>query len=92
MFRGFGVASPPPAGQLRFDNYTLLIQAAIAGQGVAIGWRHLVDGLVDQGLLCRPLEGSLTSSRGYYLVLPPRKRRGALIERFVSWLEQERSG
>ncbi|MNH39146.1 DNA-binding transcriptional activator GcvA [compost metagenome] len=85
------MASPPPPGQLRFDNYTLLIQAAIAGQGVAIGWGHLVDGLVEQGLLCRPLEGSLRSARGYYVVLPPRKRRGALIERFVDWLEQERS-
>jgi len=91
VFRGFGVATPPPPGQLRFDNYTLLIQAAIAGQGVAIGWGHLVDGLVEQGLLCRPLEGSLRSARGYYVVLPPRKRRGALIERFVDWLEDERS-
>ncbi len=91
VFRGYGLSSPPPPGQLRFDNYTLLIQAAIAGQGVAIGWGHLVDGLVEQGLLCRPLEGNLRSARGYYAVLPPRKRRGALIERFVGWLEQERS-
>ena len=45
---------------------------------------------VRQRLLCRPLEGSLRSKRGYYVVLPPRKRRGALIERFVDWLEQER--
>ncbi len=90
VFRGLGLVSPPPPGQLRFDNYTLLIQAAIAGQGVAIGWGHLVDGLVEQGLLCRTVEGNLRSSRGYYAVLPPRKRRGALIARFVDWLEQER--
>lgn len=92
VFRGLGVEAAPPPGQLRFDNYTLLIQAAIAGQGVAIGWRHLVDGLVDQGLLCRPMEGSLKSRRGYHVVLPPRKRRGVLIERFVDWLEHERTG
>ncbi|MDZ5603199.1 LysR family transcriptional regulator [Pseudomonas sp. RP23018S] len=91
LFRGYGVTTPAPPGQLRFDNYTLLIQAAIAGQGVAIGWRHLVDGLIEQGLLCRPLEGSLRSARGYYVLLPPRKRRSALIERFVDWLEQERA-
>lgn len=92
VFRGLGVEAAPPPGQLRFDNYTLLIQAAIAGQGVGIGWRHLVDGLVDQGLLCRPMEGSLKSRRGYHVVLPPRKRRGVLIERFVDWLEHERTG
>ncbi|WP_312931777.1 choline sulfate utilization transcriptional regulator [Pseudomonas sp.] len=91
LFRGYGVTTPPPPGQLRFDNYTLLIQAAIAGQGVAIGWRHLVDGLIEQGLLCRPLAGSLRSAHGYYVLLPPRKRRSALIERFVDWLEQERA-
>ena len=90
VFRAFGLASPPAPGQLRFDNYTLLIQAAIAGQGVAIGWGHLVDALVEQGLLCRPMEGSLRSARGYYVVLPPRKRRGALIQRFVDWLGEER--
>lgn len=90
VFRELGLASPPAPGQLRFDNYTLLIQAAIAGQGVAIGWAHLVDALVEQGLLCRPMEGSLRSARGYYVVLPPRKRRGALIQRFVDWLAEER--
>jgi DNA-binding transcriptional LysR family regulator len=45
-------------GQLRFDNYTLLIQAAIGGQGVAIGWRHLVDDLLSRaccaGRLLKP--------------------------------------
>ncbi|MHC6223209.1 choline sulfate utilization transcriptional regulator [Pseudomonas sp. X10] len=90
VFRELGLASPPAPGQLRFDNYTLLIQAAIAGQGVAIGWKHLVDALVDQGLLCRPMEGCLRSERGYYAVLPPRKRRSALIQRFVDWLDEER--
>ena len=90
VFRALGLDSPPAPGQLRFDNYTLLIQAAIAGQGVAIGWGHLVDALVEQGLLCRPMEGSLRSARGYYVVLPPRKRRGALIQRFVDWLGEER--
>ncbi|MOA55649.1 DNA-binding transcriptional activator GcvA [compost metagenome] len=91
MFRQLNIASPPSPGPLRFDNYTLLIQAAIAGQGVAIGWRHLVDDLLEQGLLCRPIREQVSSSRGYYVVLPPRKRRGALIERFVEWLRDEQA-
>lgn len=89
VFRELGLAGAPPPGQLRFDNYTLLIQAAIGGQGVAIGWRHLVDNLLDQGLLCRPIARTLISSYGYYVVLPQRKRRGALIRRFVDWLMNE---
>ena len=89
LFRAFAIAETPSPGMLRFDNYTLLIQAAIAGQGVAIGWRHLVDELLDQGLLCRLCAGELRSDFGYYLVLPERKRRQRLTQQFVDWLKAE---
>lgn len=92
LFRALQIPSAPAPGQLRFDNYTLLIQAAIAGQGVAIGWRHLVDALLDQGLLCRPVIETARSPMGYHVVLPQRKRRSAMIERFVEWLREEQVG
>lgn len=91
VFRELGITSAPAPGQLRFDNYTLLIQAAIGGQGVAIGWRHLVDNLLAEGLLCRPIAATVISRLGYYVVLPQRKRRGELIHRFVDWLMQEQA-
>jgi DNA-binding transcriptional LysR family regulator len=91
VFRELGITSAPAPGQLRFDNYTLLIQAAIGGQGVAIGWRHLVDNLLAQGLLCRPIAETVISRLGYYVVLPQRKRRGALIQTFVDWLMAEQA-
>ncbi|MCG4452921.1 LysR substrate-binding domain-containing protein [Pseudomonas sp. MMS21-TM103] len=92
LFHALGVAAAPGAGALRFDNYTLLIQAAIAGQGVAIGWRHLVDELLAQDLLCRVCAGEVRSEFGYYLVLPARKRRQRLTEQFVDWLQSELDG
>jgi putative choline sulfate-utilization transcription factor len=92
LFRELHLPTAPAPGQLRFDNYTLLIQAAIAGQGVAIGWRHLVDALLEQGLLCRPIAESAASPLGYYVVLPQRKRRGAMIERFMEWVMREQAG
>ena len=91
VFRELGITSAPAPGQLRFDNYTLLIQAAIGGQGVAIGWRHLVDNLLAQGLLCRPIADTLISRLGYYVVLPQRKRRGELIQQFLDWLMEEQA-
>jgi DNA-binding transcriptional LysR family regulator len=91
VFRELGIASTPAPGPLRFDNYTLLIQAAIAGQGVAIGWRHLVDNMLEQGWLCRPIAETAISSFGYYVVLPQRKRRGPLIQKFVDWLMAEQA-
>ena len=94
VFRALNISQAPAPGQLRFDNYTLLIQAAIAGQGVAIGWRHLVDALLDQGLLCRPIAATAISGYGYYVVLPQRKRRVQIVQQFVDWLasEQAQSG
>ncbi len=71
VFRELGITSPPAPGQLRFDNYTLLIQAAIGGQGVAIGWRHLVDNLLAQGLLCRPIAETVLSRLGVLRGLAP---------------------
>jgi hypothetical protein len=29
---------------------------------------------------------------GYYVVLPQRKRRGEMIDRFVEWLREEQVG
>ncbi|MDB6049060.1 MAG: gcvA 1 [Pseudomonas sp.] len=94
VFRELNLRQAPAPGQLRFDNYTLLIQAAIAGQGVAIGWRHLVDALLEQNLLCRPIADTALSACGYYVVLPQRKRRVQLVQQFVDWLatEQAQSG
>ncbi|MCD5992013.1 LysR family transcriptional regulator [Pseudomonas sp. CDFA 602] len=91
VFRALDIPQAPAPGQLRFDNYTLLIQAAIGGQGVAIGWRHLVDDLLDQGLLCRPIAASAISGYGYYVVLPQRKRRVQIVQQFVDWLASEQA-
>lgn len=91
LFRAFGIAELPSPGSMRFDNYTLLIQAAIAGQGVAIGWRHLVDDLLAQKLLCRVGSSVANSAYGYYLVRPERKRRQRLTQAFVDWLQDELS-
>nr|WP_298136345.1 LysR family transcriptional regulator [uncultured Pseudomonas sp.] len=89
LFQAYGIAEAPSPGSLRFDNYTLLIQAAIAGQGVAIGWRHLVDELLAQKLLCRVCAEVTHSAYGYYLVLPERKRRQRLTQAFVDWMQAE---
>jgi putative choline sulfate-utilization transcription factor len=91
VFRALNIPQAPAPGQLRFDNYTLLIQAAIGGQGIAIGWRHLVDALLDQGLLCRPIEATAISAQGYYVVLPQRKRRVQIVQQFVDWLKSEQA-
>ena len=60
--------------RITINNYSLVIQAALAGQGVALGWRPLVDDLMERGQLVPALDRTVTTGKGYYLV---HKRTGA---------------
>ena len=82
----------PQAGGAAFDNYSMVLAAAVAGQGVAIGWRHLVDDLLDPAVLCRLPQAPLVSRYGYHLVTPQHRRLKPSARSLVNWLLQERPG
>jgi putative choline sulfate-utilization transcription factor len=79
----------PSEPVLTFNNYTLLVQAAIAGQGVGLGWGNLVDDLVDSGVLTALRSFSLSSEWGYYLVEVNAKDTLPAKRKFVDWLLTE---
>ncbi|GGX87980.1 transcriptional regulator [Litchfieldella qijiaojingensis] len=56
------------SSELTFNNYTLLIQAAIAGQGIGMGWHGLVDDMLESGMLVGLHDLRLRSPRGYGLI------------------------
>lgn len=71
------------------NTYPLAIQAAADGLGVALGWKHLVDNLIDQGKLVCPLgECSVRTQDGYYLLVPLDQRAFPERELVKSWLLQ----
>ncbi len=52
-----------------FNTYPLAIQAAVDGLGVALGWGHLVDHLLESGELVRPVSDRFTRTlSGYFLL------------------------
>lgn len=53
---------------LRINSYPLIIEAARYGEGVALGWAHLVDGDLAAGRLVRPVTDAVTTEFGYYLI------------------------
>ena len=73
---GLGSAIARPSGTA-FNNYPLLMQAAVAGQGVALGWRPLVDDQIERGLLVPVGPEIRDHSRGYELILDPARARDA---------------
>lgn len=82
-------APPPDRAGISFNNYILVVQAAIAGQGVALGWRPLVDDVLQQGLLAElPMQRMITA-RGYHLIVPARTARSPISVEFKNWLMDE---
>ena len=57
---------------LTFNNWPLLIQAAVDGQGIALGWTPYVNELLALGKLVRPIETVVQPTNAYYLITPPR--------------------
>ncbi|HEY0213291.1 MAG TPA: LysR family transcriptional regulator [Paenirhodobacter sp.] len=74
-------------GDLRFNTYTLVVDAAVAGQGVALGWRGLVDGLMQRGMLVSAGPQVTARDRGYYMLRG--RSGGAATECLEHWLLAE---
>jgi LysR family glycine cleavage system transcriptional activator len=77
------------AGSLRFKLYDQLIQAAVGGQGVALGRVPLIAEHLRDGRLVAPFPKRYDSARGYYAVVAPRAAERADVADFVAWLADE---
>ena len=53
---------------LRLNDYALVLQAAVAGEGFAFGWDHIVRNLLDRELLVARKDWAWTTGNGIYLV------------------------
>ncbi len=72
-----------------FNTYPLSIYAAVDGVGVALGWGHLVDQLLESGKLIRPLgDAHVRTTFGYYLLLPEKRIPSAGCSEVAEWLRQ----
>ncbi|NIB42436.1 LysR family transcriptional regulator [Pseudomaricurvus alkylphenolicus] len=85
-FRAKGVESPLKMRGMRSNSYPLLQQAAIDGQGIALGWRHLVGDNLENGSLICPLNCVLHSHRGHYLVKSSLKPLSRNTQIFYDWI------
>jgi DNA-binding transcriptional LysR family regulator len=84
-----GIPDLRPAGNLRLTNYSEVISAAIAGQGVAIGRSPLVNAALRSGELVAPFAHTQESSRAYYVVASHAAAARPEVERFVEWVKRE---
>ncbi|MCP4327594.1 MAG: LysR family transcriptional regulator [Alphaproteobacteria bacterium] len=75
-----------PLHVLGFDSYANVIQAALDGQGLALGFSHILDGLLSAGALVRPLDAALSKGLAVYLVTPRGGAPTRSAQAFFDWV------
>jgi len=75
---------------LLYASYPLLLQAVLAGEGVALGWVELVEDLIAEGRLTPVFPVLERDSHGYFLCRPKHrtmtKAKGHLVDSVASWI------
>jgi putative choline sulfate-utilization transcription factor len=87
LFKSNGSRWQPSDSSMEFDNYTLLVQAAISGQGIGLGWAPLLDDYIQSGVLIALSNFSVQSNNGYHIVLPKQRAQTAPVSAFLDWLQ-----
>ena len=72
-----------------FNDYSIVLQAAIEGQGMALGWKHLVQPLIDDGRLIAPLQLELKTDHPFYILTPKDKIQNKAVSALRNWLLAE---
>ncbi|MFJ2995497.1 transcriptional regulator GcvA [Pandoraea sp. NPDC087047] len=82
-------ASLSAVKNVRFNQTALAIDAAVAGQGLALAHRDFVAADIAAGRLVRLFDTELRTGAGFYIVHPRRTRHAAQIADVHEWLLRE---
>ncbi len=84
-----GVRDVDGARGPRFNQSSLVIEAAVNGRGVALAKRTLAQDDLDAGRLVAPLQIATAVDFAYYLVHPKAKGRLPQVRAFINWITAE---
>lgn len=89
-FQRLGHTMVEPRHRININSYSMLLQSAASGQGIALAWSNLVGNYLQTGALVRPVAATLNTDGQFCLLEPnnrPATRQG--VKRFRSWLLEE---
>lgn len=78
-----------PPGGMTFSQQDMVLQAAIASQGVALTRTHLVIDDLEAGRLVRPVPHAVQAESAYYLVCPQVALEMPKVVAFRDWVLDE---
>ena len=84
-FAAHGVSCAASAAKVSYNNYPSVMNDTIAGRGVALAWRGLVDSLIDAGALVVVGPEARNADTAYQLIPGPHAQID-LVDRLADWL------
>ncbi|MDF3835737.1 transcriptional regulator GcvA [Cupriavidus basilensis] len=85
-FAELGVSTRKAWGGARFDQFSLLTQAAMSGLGIALIPRCLIEEELATGALVVAHPARVLSKKGYYLCYPEQKQHLPALQTFRQWV------
>lgn len=85
-FESAGLAYRPQSRPLTINDYVLVIQAALAGEGVALGWQHLIERQMASGALVPVSSHVFETGTGFYVVWPRSRELSTPSRKVRDWL------
>ena len=85
-FQRYGTENENAYRGSRFDQFSMIIEAALRGLGVALLPSYLIENELDAGSLRIAFDLPLTTENNYYVVLPEGGRENRLARTFQDWM------
>lgn len=85
-FRSAGVASTGQLRGPRANEYVAVLQMALDGDAVALGWRCLIDTYLKNRRLVEIADHHLKTGEGFYIVWPKNRTLTKAEERLRDWI------
>ncbi len=83
------IENPNPDAGIIFSDMNLVMSAAIAGQGIALGDELTGRRALIDGRLARPFDRSIKSPRSYFLVHEHTKTGHPVLGAFATWISTQ---
>jgi LysR family glycine cleavage system transcriptional activator len=84
-----GLPELQPRSMVTFSSYNEVVTAALEGQGVALGRRPLIDGLLRQKKLVTLFGTTKQTAKAYFVVTDPASRARPAVRAMEQWMRAE---
>jgi LysR family transcriptional regulator, glycine cleavage system transcriptional activator len=88
-FSGYWGPCAPGHASIAFSDYAVVVQAAMNGQGIALGWLSVVSHALGQGMLVPAASRRVATGRAYHLMAPRARPLRDITLAIRDWLTTE---